>query len=340
MANPLAPTEGIKVRGTCPPRCASFHPLSFSFPRARPCASSSARNSALSLPSPRLQLRIKEHYDGLSSHYKSLWGQHIHHGLWKAGQEHLSKEAAQEALVRELVAHAKLPAKPRVLDVGCGVGGTSLFLAKELGARVTGVTISTAQVGMARSAADEAGLGAAVDFHEGDGERLDELPALAGAQGTFDAVWISEALSHFVNKDRFFAHAHAFLKPGGKLVLADWFRADKLSKKHEKGVIAAIEHGMLLPRLDSMPDYYTGMSAAGLRLVWLLDVSKEVAKTWDLSIELCANPSLWAMCVTMGSDFIAFLRAFSSMREGFASGAFRYGLFVAEKPRTSEISED
>ena len=266
--------------------------------------------------------------------------QHIHHGLWKAGNEHLSKEAAQEELVRELLAHAKLPAAPRVLDVGCGVGGTSIYLAKHAGARVTGVTISTAQVGMARAAADDAGVSAAVDFHEGDGERLDELPALKGAAGTFDAVWISEALSHFVNKDRFFAHVHTFLKPGGKLVLADWFRADKLSKKHEKGVIAAIEHGMLLPRLDSMPDYYNGMSAAGLRLVWLLDVSKEVAKTWDLSIELCANPSLWAMCVTMGSDFIAFLRAFSSMREGFASGAFRYGLFVAEKPRTSEIAED
>lgn len=231
-------------------------------------------------------------------------------------------------LVRELLAHAKLPAKPRVLDVGCGVGGTSIFLAREVGARVTGVTISTKQVQMARAAAEAAGVDELVDFHEGDGERLDEMPVLADAAGTFDAVWISEALSHFVHKDKFFAHAHTFLKPGGKLVLADWFRADHISKKHETGVIAAIEAGMLLPRLDAMPDYLAGISKAGMRLLWLLDVSKETAKTWDISLELVANPVLWQMCMSMGSDFIAFLRAFTSMREGFASGAFRYGLMV------------
>ena len=88
-------------------------------------------------------------------------------------------------------------------------------------------------------------------------------------------------------------------------------------------MIKAIEEGMLLPRLDAMPDYAAGMSKAGLRLFWLLDVSKETAKTWDISMKLCADPALWQLMISMGPDFINFLKAFGAMREGFTNGVFR-----------------
>jgi SAM-dependent methyltransferase len=97
----------------------------------------------------QLKVRIKAHYDGCSPHYQSLWGKHIHHGLWRPGNEHLSKEVAQELLVDELYAHAHLPKGAKVLDVGCGVGGTSCKLAA-LGHDVTGVSLSTTQVQMAK----------------------------------------------------------------------------------------------------------------------------------------------------------------------------------------------
>lgn len=74
-------------------------------------------------------------------------GEHVHHGLWRTGSE--TKEEAAAQLVDELWARAKLGAAPRVLDVGCGVGGTSCRLAKLHGAAVTGVTISSAQVALA-----------------------------------------------------------------------------------------------------------------------------------------------------------------------------------------------
>ncbi len=149
-------------------------------------------------------------------------------------------------------------------------------------------------------------------------------------------MWISEALSHFVRKDAFFAGAMRMLKPGvaastthlathvvcismlftvgGKLVLADWFRADHISKKHADGVIAAIEKGMLctwhaapkrfvantlrsaVPRLDAMSDYLRLMHGAGLRLLWLQDVSKETARTWDICLDVVANP-VWARSI-------------------------------------------
>lgn len=72
--------------------------------------------------------------------------------------------------------------------------------------------------------------------------------------------------------------------------------------------------------------------SAGMRLVWVEDVSARTAKTWDIGIAAIANPSTWGLAWTMSRDFIAFLEAFAAMRAGYASGAFRYACMVAEKP--------
>ena len=65
-------------------------------------------------------------------------------------------------------------------------------------------------------------------------------------QGGFDVVWISEALSHFPNKALFFRNAHQLLRPGGKLVLADWFKAEGLSEKEFDADVKPIE-GLSFP---------------------------------------------------------------------------------------------
>lgn len=166
-------------------------------------------------PPPHLQSRIKEHYDLCSPQYQDLWGKHIHHGLWRPGQEGLSKEDAQEKLVEEMYARARLPQRAKVLDIGCGVGGTSCYLAAR-GHDVTGVSLSTTQITMAKE--NMAKEGVTVRFLEMDAEKI----SFPGEDGTFDAVWISEAMSHFPNKDKALAHAVRLLKPGGKIVIVDW----------------------------------------------------------------------------------------------------------------------
>lgn len=148
--------------------------------------------------------------------------------------------------------------------MGCGIGGTSRYLAQNLGADVTGITISSKQVDIAtrltKSAAAKAkdGVNGAattngvhdatrtngtspvpsiesiaigkgrVAFVELDAEKMGDY--FSGQAQTFDVVWISEALSHFPNKQLFFQNAYSVLKPGGKLVLADWFKSDDVAK--------------------------------------------------------------------------------------------------------------
>jgi tocopherol O-methyltransferase len=99
--------------------------------------------------------------------------------------------------------------------------------------------------------------------------------------GTFDLVWICEALSHLPGKPAFFTNAHMLLRPGGRLVIADWIKAPGLSAAQFDADIAPIERGMLLPPLATADEYCAYAEAAGLaRVGEVLDISEKVAKTW------------------------------------------------------------
>jgi len=151
---------------------------------------------------------------------------------------------------------SQVPEGSRILDVGCGIGGTSRYLASQLGCSVTGITISGKQVEIATrlTKAEAAKADPAVEadadgfwklgkgkvkFIELDAEKMGDF--FAGEAGAFDAVWISEALSHFPNKGLFFQNAQKVLKQSGKLVLADWFKAEGLGQKEFDNDVKPIE---------------------------------------------------------------------------------------------------
>lgn len=171
----------------------------------------------------------------------------------------------------------------KVLDVGCGIGGTSRYLAAQLGCTVTGITISTKQVEIAtrltksEAAKDDPSMadqGPDADgfFHIGKGKvKFLELDAekmgdvFAAQSESFDAVWICEALSHFPNKALFFQNAYKSLKKGGKLALADWFKEEGLTDQQFADDIKPIE-GKWVPSCSAHGDIRcTGFPDCGSR---------------------------------------------------------------------------
>ncbi|KAL8660726.1 MAG: hypothetical protein Q9202_006276 [Teloschistes flavicans] len=300
-----------------------------------------------------LKDRIRHHYELASEHYHSLWGEHIHHGYFLHPND--TKEIAQIRLIQLLLDRAQLPQGAEVLDVGCGLGGTARFLARHHDCHVTGLTISAKQVDMATqlSAHEEeeahqnnnnaAGGGGFITVGEHGSVRFVELDAenmghYFPTHAVFDCVWISEAMSHLPDKPLFFQNAINVLRPGGKLVVADWFRADDLTPSQLDADIKPIEDGMLLPPLCTPLQYRRFAEAAGLKVFsHSLDISKDVAKTWDITWSLVQSPSLWAFAFSQGRDGIAFLQAFRAMRRGYANGTFRYAVMIFQKPVEQEV---
>src|ERR1700724_2859355 len=130
--------------------------------------------------------RIIEHYDVVSPYYRSLWGEHLHHGYWIRGDE--SKEVAQLQLTEHLAMLAEVQDGSAVLDIGCGLGASSLYLARKDRARATGITISAVQ--------GERGRKGAIAGHLDSQFLLMDAEALNFPQ-LFDLLWSVESISHY-----------------------------------------------------------------------------------------------------------------------------------------------
>src|SRR3989344_5566089 len=190
-----------------------------------------------------LQQKIKEHYDVVSPYYQRLWGNHLHHGYYVTGKE--SKSVATENLIRYLISKIELPSQARVLDVGCGIGGSSLWLAQHHACNVTGITISTTQIEAAQALARQL-----------PSKILQPTFLLMDAQQItikekFDLIWAVEMISHLEKKEALFKKSTTLLKKGGYICIADWFMKDKLSPSDKKKYITPIEEGMFV-QLETM----------------------------------------------------------------------------------------
>jgi tocopherol O-methyltransferase len=261
--------------------------------------------------------KVIEHYDVVSPYYRSLWGEHLHHGYWIRGDE--SKEKAQLQLIEHLAQLANVKPGSDILDIGCGFGGSSLYLAKHYNATVTGITISSVQVEMATKAAESAQLDA--KFLLMDAEAMN-------FQKQFDLLWSVESISHYQDLRGFFASAAKLLKPSGSFAITDWFKKENLTPAETRKFIDPIEKGMFV-ELQVMDDYEQFFLSNGLQIMHREVLNKNCAKTWDLCLDIIKDKSFWTLAAKYGPHFVSYLKGFQAMRAGFASGNFVYGLFVA-----------
>ena len=275
-----------------------------------------------------LQNRIKNFYDASSGLWEQVWGEHMHHGYYGPdGKQRKERRQAQIDLIEECLAWAKVQTASQILDVGCGIGGSSLYLAEKFGASTEGITLSPVQANRATQRAEAAGLSQRVGFQVAD------ALAIPFPDESFDLVWSMESGEHMPNKQKFLQECYRVLKPGGKFLMATWCHrpTPPALTPDEQQHLEKIYRVYCLPYVISLPDYAQIAQETGFTAIQTADWSEAVAPFWNIVIDSALTPAALIGLVQSGWTTIQAALSLGLMSRGYERRLVKFGLLCGEK---------
>lgn len=290
-------------------------------------------------PSRAYDQNVGEEYDawteeGVLEYY---WGEHIHLGYYTEEERHKGYKKkgfiqAKYDFVEEMLKWSGAENPGKILDVGCGIGGTSRYLANKFPqAQVQGITLSPSQVKRGTELAAERGL-SNVNFKVMDALNM-EIP-----DNTYDLVWACESGEHMPDKKAYVDEMVRVLKPGGTIVIATWCQRDETPatpfSENDKERLRFLYEEWAHPYFVSKEEYGRIMEGTGtLDKVGLADWTVPTIDSWrhsiwvgvwDPWIVVFKGPRIWYKTVR---EIVTLER----MHRAFADGLMEYGMMKAVK---------
>ncbi|KAL6001817.1 Gamma-tocopherol methyltransferase, chloroplastic [Asimina triloba] len=300
-------------------------------PRARAMAASAEELS--------LRQGIADFYDESSVAWEHLWGDHMHHGFYEPHEQAspVDNRAAQIRMIEEALRFAGIPGmkiagdgernRPtRIVDVGCGIGGSSRYLARKYGAICKGITLSPVQAQMAQALAVNMGLGSQV---------ADALQ-LPFPDGEFDLVWSMESGEHMPDKTKFVSELARVAAPGATIIIVTWCHRDLLPseslKPEEQKLLSKICNAYYLPAWCSAADYVGIAKSLSLLDIKSADWSDNVAPFWPAVIRSALSWKGFTSLLRSGWKTIRGALVMPLMIEGYKKNLIKFSIITCRKP--------
>lgn len=216
---------------------------------------------------------VSRFYDVVTRFYEYGWGQSFHFAPRRSGESLPAAQRRQEAEMAELL---ELAPGTNVADLGCGVGGPLVHVAKTTGANVTGVNLNAHQIARGRRAVRRAGLEDTCDF------LLASYMEVPVEDGAFDAAYTYEAICHAPDKSLFFRELYRLIRPGGRIALTEWCLTECFdeSKPTHRDMRARIEFANATPNLPTTSRHVEAIREAGFDILSSNDLAHESDPGW------------------------------------------------------------
>ena len=217
---------------------------------------------------------IEKYYDLTEFHYRLHWNleqsRSLHYGYWDKGTRNF-----HEALLNTnkiLAARADIQKDDTVLDAGCGIGGSALWLAKHVGCKVTGIALNPKQLATGAGIAKEENLDALVSFRQADFTNTNF------EDNSFDIVWAIESVCHARYKAHFLTEAYRLLRPGGRLIMCDYFKKAGIEPS-EQEIIRRWINGWAIDDIPVITDFTSMAEEIGFSNVQTEDATHAIMRS-------------------------------------------------------------
>jgi SAM-dependent methyltransferase len=301
--------------------------------------------------------RIRGYFADTTRDYLAWYGTRRHHHMHYGFDRDLPRGGSPTGNMTRYLARLAglLPADPgrpapRVLDAGCGMGGSSILLAREAGALCVGINLVESHARIARDFAlrDAAKWGTPLETAPGatavpagldrSAARFlaNDYMAPAFKPESFDVIWALESFCYAPDKEAWIRAMAPLLKPGGRLLIADGFSGRPAANPAEQRSFRHFMKGWAVPHFCSFEQTVEWARHAGLETTHAENITPDVLphawKIFRLGPFLVPWRRLLHALGFIGEENLQNAYAIYHQYPTMKRGLWRYGAFCFRKP--------
>lgn len=251
----------------------------------------------------------------------------IHFGYWDDDTN--NQFQAIRNLNQVLAQKANIKPGDNILDAGCGIGGSSVWLAQNYNINVTGITITPLQIVKAKKLAKKNKLSDRTRFLNQDYCNTDF------ADKSFNVVWGIESICYAQHKEDFIKEASRLLGSGGKIVIADGFLVKNQYTDKESREMQVWLDGWAVPNLAHYSEFANLLKKYGFEHIEYEDATPKVMKfsKWlHDRTKLFYSVGLFLQILGIRGEIEQNnMQAAMGQYECLKQGLWQYGIFTAHK---------